>query len=264
MSATWPCCGPADGLVGDMVRCKFGGRAARPPNWEPDTSSRRSKRAFQWDYQGRLGVIPTGGGGLVVHEFDYRQENAIVYQKNGVTIRSWPAIHALDGPVSYALEWNGLKFVFGGDTVPNTWYARYAKNADLAIHECFPTPLQLMRKQRLSAQSALNVATSVHTVPAAFGMVMAEIKPRMAVAYHFFNDFDIRFPMYEGIRRTYQGPLTMATDLLVWNITKQDVRVRQVVINPDAWPAKPLTAPISLTPNCERRSARSWTRAGSM
>lgn len=201
------------------------------------------KRSFQWDYQGRLGVIPTGGGAMVVHEFDYRQENAIVYQKNGVTIRSWPAIHALDGPVSYALEWNGLKFVFGGDTVPNTWYARYARNADLAIHECFPTPPQLMRKQRLSAQSALNVATSVHTVPAAFGMVMAEIKPRMAVAYHFFNDFDIRFPMYEGIRRTYQGPLTMATDLLVWNISKHDVRVRQVVINPDAWPAKPLTPP---------------------
>jgi ribonuclease Z len=201
------------------------------------------REAFKWDYVGRLGVIPTNGGGLVVHEFDYRQENAIVYQKNGVTIRSWPAIHALDGPVSYALEWKGLKFVFGGDTVPNRWFARYARDADLAIHECFPTPPQLMEKQRLSAQSALNVATSVHTVPAAFGIVMDEIKPRMAVAYHFFNDFDIRFPMYDGIRRTYKGPLTMATDLLVWNITKQDLRVRQVVVNVDAWPAKPPTPP---------------------
>ncbi len=201
------------------------------------------RRAFEWDYRGRMGVIPTSGGELVVHEFDYRQENAIVYEKNGVTIRSWPAIHALDGPVSYALEWNGLKFVFGGDTVPNTWFTRYARNADLAIHECFPTPPQLMRKQRLSAQSALNVATSVHTVPAAFGLVMAEINPRMAVAYHFFNDFDIRFPMYEGIRRTYKGPLTMATDLLVWNVSKREVRVRQVVINPDAWPAPPLSPP---------------------
>lgn len=201
------------------------------------------KEAFQWDYKGRLGVIPTGGSRLDVHEFDYRQENAIVYEKNGVTIRSWPAIHALDGPVSYSLEWNGLKFVFGGDTVPNKWFARYAKNADLAIHECFPTPPQLMAKQRLSAQSALNVATSVHTVPAAFGLVMDEIKPRMAVAYHFFNDVDIRFPMYDGIRRTYKGPLTMATDLLVWNVTKRDIRVRQVVVNADAWPALPPTPP---------------------
>lgn len=201
------------------------------------------KEAYKWDYVGRMGVIPTGGGGLEVHEFDYRQENGIVYQKNGVTIRSWPAIHALDGPVSYSLEWNGLKFVFGGDTVPNKWFARYAKGADLAIHECFPTPPQLMAKQRLGARSALNVATSVHTVPAAFGMVMDEIRPRMAVAYHFFNDPDIRFPMYDGIRRTYKGPLTMATDLLVWNVTKRDVRVRRVIVNEDAWPAQPPTPP---------------------
>ncbi|MHC5540202.1 hypothetical protein ACYOEI_18440, partial [Singulisphaera rosea] len=201
------------------------------------------KDAFRWDYQGRLGVIPAGGGQLDVHEFDYRQENEVVYQRNGVTVRSWPAIHALDGPVSYSLEWKGLKFVFGGDTVPNRWFARYAKGADLAIHECFLTPPLLMAKQRLSAQSALNVATSVHTAPAAFGLVMEEIKPRMAVAYHFFNDFDIRFPLYEGIRRTYQGPLTMATDMLVWNVTKDEIRVREIIANPDAWPAEPLSPP---------------------
>ena len=50
-----------------------------------------------------------------------------------------PAIHILDGPVSFILEWNGLKFVFGGDTYPNKWYEEYAKDADLAIHECFIT-----------------------------------------------------------------------------------------------------------------------------
>jgi ribonuclease Z len=201
------------------------------------------KEAYTWEFKGRLGVIPQGGGGLEVHEFDYRGENAVVYRENGVTIRSWPAVHALDGPVSYALEWNGLKFVFGGDTVPNKWYLEYAKGADLAIHECFPTPPQLMEKEHLSAQSALNVATSVHTVPAAFAMVMNEVRPRMAVAYHFFNDFDIRYPMYDAIRRTYKGPLTMATDLLAWNITRRDIRVSQLVVDPASWAAKPRTPP---------------------
>ena len=43
-----------------------------------------------------------------------------------MTIRSWPAIHSLDGSVSYSLEWNGLKYVFGGDTYPNKWYMKYA------------------------------------------------------------------------------------------------------------------------------------------
>jgi ribonuclease Z len=201
------------------------------------------KDAFKWEYTSRLGVIPSGGDGLEVHEFNYRQENEVVYQKNGVTIRSWPAVHCIDGAVSYALEWNGLKFVFGGDTFPNKWYVKYGKDADIAIHECFPTPPQLMEKERLSAQSALNVATKVHTVPPAFAMVMAAIGPRMAVAYHFFNDFDIRYPIHDAIRQTYKGPLTMATDLLVWNVTKQDVRVRQVVVNGASWPAEPPTPP---------------------
>jgi hypothetical protein len=35
----------------------------------------------------------------------------------------------------------------------------------------------------------------------------------------------------------------MANDLLVWNVTKQEMRVRQVVVNAHAFPAEPPTAP---------------------
>jgi len=201
------------------------------------------KDTFSWDYSGRLGIIPTGGGDIKVTEFDYRQVNKVVYEKKGVTIRSIPAIHAIDGSVSYILEWKGLKFVFGGDTIPNQWYIKYAKDADFAIHECFLPPNLMMTKYGFSAQAALNVATGVHTPPASFGKVMSEIKPRLAVAYHFFNDFDTRYPIIEGIRRTYDGPLTMATDLLVWNVTKKDIRVRQVIVDDESWPAKSPTKP---------------------
>ena len=197
-----------------------------------------TKEAYHWDYTGRLGGIPTRGGDLVVHEFDYRNENEPIYEENGVTIRSWPAIHCLDGSVSYSLEWNGLKFVFGGDTEPNKWWVKYANDADVAIHECFMTPPLMMEKYGFSPQAALDVATGVHCVPAAFGKMMAEVKPRMAIAYHFFNDYDVRYAVYEGIRQTYDGPLSMATDLLVWNVTKDDITLRQVIVDEEAWPAK--------------------------
>ncbi len=209
----------------------------------------RLQEAYTWDHAGRLGVIPSGGGRISVNEFDYRQDNKVVYQRNGVTIRSWPAIHVFDGPVSFSLEWNGLKFVFGGDTVPNMWYAQHAKGADLAIHECFMTPPLMMEKYGFGPQAALNVATAIHTVPVAFGSVMAEVKPRMAVAYHFFNDFDTRYPILQGIRRTYDGPLTMATDLLVWNVTKDDLRVRQVIVDEEVWPAPSPTPPDKPNPS---------------
>ena len=241
--------GDLDALwVGGWTGGRHGGlHVWGPSGAKPETGTKycieHIKKAFTWDYTGRLGVIPTGGGGLDVHEFDYKQVNEVVYQENGVTIRSWPAIHCIDGAVSYGLEWNGLKFVFGGDTVPNEWYIKYAKGSDFAIHECFMTPDLMMEKYGFSPQAALNVATAVHCAPAAFGKVMAEVKPRMAVAYHFFNDYDTRFPIYQGIRKSYDGPLTMATDLLVWNITKDDIRVREAIVDENAWPAKSLTKP---------------------
>jgi ribonuclease Z len=101
----------------------------------------------------------------------------------------------------------------------------------------------MMEKYGFPPRAALTVATGFHTVPAAFGDVMSRVKPRLAVAYHFFNDFDTRYPIEEGIRRTYDGPLTMATDLLVWNITKDDIRVREAIVDEAAWPTPSPTPP---------------------
>ncbi len=67
------------------------------------------KMGYAWDLQTRAGALPDRGAKIEVHEFDFKQENEIVYQENGVIIRSWPAIHSLDGAVSYGLEWNGTE-----------------------------------------------------------------------------------------------------------------------------------------------------------
>jgi len=213
--------------------------------WGPsgDTPERGTKyalehlrKALTWDLDGRAGITDPRGYHLEVTEFDYKGMNQIVYEENGVTIRSYPAIHSLDGPVSFSLEWNGLKFVFGGDTYPNKWYDEYAKDADLAIHECFIAVPDMIAKFKFSPQSALAVGTQIHTSPEAFGKVMSRIKPRMAVAYHFFKDFDTTAAIYDGIRTTYDGPLSLAEDYMVWNITKDDIRVRLAIIDEDIWP----------------------------
>ncbi|MGB5923634.1 MAG: guanitoxin biosynthesis MBL fold metallo-hydrolase GntH, partial [Syntrophobacteria bacterium] len=112
-------------------------------------------KAYNWDNMTRLAALPSQPGKINVHEFDYKGENQVVYEKNGVTIKSWPAIHAGDGAVSYALYWKGMKVVIGGDTRPNTWYLKYAKDADVAIHEAFLTPEQLVTLYNQSPQSAL-------------------------------------------------------------------------------------------------------------
>ena len=204
-------------------------------------------KAYNWDAQTRNFVLSPKPGQITVKEFDYKAVNAVVYQENDVTIRTIPAIHAGDGPVSFILEYAGLKVVIGGDTFPNKWYIKHATNADLAIHETFLTPTDLVKFYGQSPAQALGVGTQIHTSPQAFGKVMSTIKPRHAVGYHFFNEQGTHDDILRGVLETYTGPLSLAVDNMVWNISKEAI-VERMVVSPDqAWsvagPNKPPSPP---------------------
>ncbi len=206
------------------------------------------QKAYAWDAASRLGNVNTVGLRMEVTEFDYKAVNEIIYQENGVTIRTIPAVHALDGSVSFTLEWNGLKLAFSSDTYPNKWWMEHTANSDLSIHECFSPPSIMIKKQKWSVGDALNVATQVHTSPAMFGKVMSLTKPRLAVAYHFFNDFDTQPQIMREIRQTYTGPVALATDYMVFNVTKDDIRVRMAIADEDVWPLPSLTKKLPANP----------------
>jgi ribonuclease Z len=189
------------------------------------------KAGWAWDLATRSGALPDAGAEIVVHEFDYKQINKVVYQENGVTIRSWPAIHSLDGSVSYSLDWNGLKYVFGGDTYPNKWYMEYAKGADVASHECFLPPKALAKYFGWDLGQATYVSTRIHTEPTAFGKVMSTLKPRLAVGYHSVQSPENNAAIMDGVRKTYDGPLALARDLMVINVTKDDIVVRMATVD---------------------------------
>lgn len=188
-------------------------------------------KAFAWDLQTRTGALPDKGAEIEVHEFDYKQGNEIIYQANDVTIRSWPAIHSLDGSVSYGLEWNGLKYVFGGDTYPNKWYIEYAKDADVASHECFLPPEALAAYFGWDLKQATYVSTRIHTEPQAFGKIMSEVKPRLAVGYHSVQSPENNQAINDDVRKTYDGPLALARDLMVINVTKDSIVVRMASVD---------------------------------
>lgn len=225
------------GVTGNRVKpLRVWGPSGNKPEYGTKHYIKYMKKAYTWDKASRLGNVDIRGLEIQVNEFDYKGENQIVYDENGVVIRSFPAIHGIDGSISYTLEWNGLKFAFSSDTYPNKWWMEYAQNSDLAIHECFAPPIILIEKQKFTPGAALNVGTQVHTSPEQFGKVMATIKPRMAVGYHFFNDFDTVPMVLEDVRKTYDGPLALANDYMVFNVDKDNVRVRMAVFDEDIWP----------------------------
>ncbi len=242
----------AGGIAGRFTPLRIWGPSGSRPELGTKAAIEAMEKMYLWDLEGRLGQTDVRGFATEVTEFDYRKVQ-VVYEENGVKITAFPAIHAIDGSVSYRLDWNGLSFVYSSDTYPNKWFIELAKDADLVVHECFIAVPDLVGGGSgynfgLTAEAALQVGTQIHTPPEAFGKVMSTVKPRMAVAYHFWTGMDSTPGVLERIRTTYGGPLTLARDYVTWNVTKDDIRVRMAIIDHESWnppaayPAEPVKA----------------------
>ncbi|MEJ2137423.1 MAG: guanitoxin biosynthesis MBL fold metallo-hydrolase GntH [Desulfofustis sp.] len=216
--------------AGRPVPLEVWGPSGQTPEMGTKYALEHFMKLYNWDYQTRAYKITPVPGQITAHEFDYKAENAVIYDRNGIVVRSIPAIHAGDGPVSFIIEYAGLKLVFGGDTSPNKWFVKYAKDADFVIHEAFATPEFFVKQYNQPPQLAWRACCEFHTSGQSFGKIMSTIIPRHAVAYHSFVDgfADLR----SGIRETYGGPLSMAEDMMVWNITKEKI-VERMAVSPD-------------------------------
>jgi len=224
-------------VMNRLVPLRVWGPSGATPELGTTAALEHMKKMYVWDIGTRSGVIDFRGGELQINEFPFDGINEVIYDENDVVIRSIPAIHGLDGAVSFILEWNGYKFVYGSDTYPNTWYIEHAKGADIAIHECFLPPTLLVEKQGFSPLEGLTVGTQGHTSPEQFGKVMAMVEPKLAVGYHFYNDFDIEPEVRDRVRKTYDGPLSLALDYMVWNVTRDGIRARMAVKDEEVWPS---------------------------
>jgi ribonuclease Z len=60
---------------------------------------------------------------------------------------------------------------------------------------------------------------------------MSALKPRMALGYHSVQSPENNAAITDGVRKTHDGPLTLARDLMVMNVTKDDIVVRMAVVD---------------------------------
>ena len=233
------------------------GPSGPEPRYGTEHFVRKQMESLIWDTETRLGLLPDAGAEVEVHEFDFKQ-TGIVYDRNGVVIKSFPAVHIYDGPVSFRLEWNGLCFVFSGGTTPSQFFVDNAQGADLLIHECFNTVQQLVERSGYPEKSAIGIGTMAHTSPEECGKVLALVEPRLAVAYHFFNDFDTAPEVERDIRKNYQGPLALAQDLMVFNVTKGKISTRLAITPTLVWPNKERRGDLGPTITKKRAVMSRW------
>jgi len=191
-------------------------------------------KAMAWDTASIRGVRPTTGCEAIAHEIPYDRKESI-YDSSGVTITSFPAIHALSGAVGFALEYGGQKVIFSGDTRPSKHVVEAATGADLLLHECFQSPKVYATVTGLPLETALKITGLAHTIPSQMGKILELTQPRMGALWHLDVTPGVD-AVFEEIGATYDGPVTVTQDFTVFNVTEEAVTVRQAQVNEAAPP----------------------------
>jgi ribonuclease Z len=201
------------------------------------------EKAAYWHTQSKRGYVPSGGMEIEAKEFDVSQvspENPriLVYEENDVKIYAFPVAHILIGAVGYRIEWNGLSMTFHGDGEPNTFEAEQAQGVDVFMHEAFLDGMTFHEKMNIPLREAQLIA-GAHSTPDRLGTLFDIARPKLGVAYHYFQDDETVDPFFENIRKTYAGPVVLAQDLTVINLTPEQIVIRQVQTDLLHWTPPP-------------------------
>ena len=121
-------------------------------------------------------ACPIGDGYEVeVNEFDFRDDNGICYDEDGVTIRHWQRSHTKDGASAYRLDWNGLSFVWTGDGRPDELSLELAKGVDVFVTEVQPDTANLQSlKFGMPPLMLMNTIDQAHSVHYAVGYMFEQ------------------------------------------------------------------------------------------
>ena len=181
-------------------------------------------------------ACPIGDGYEVeVNEFDFRDDNGICYDEDGVTVRHWARSHTKDGASAYRLDWNGLSFVWTGDGRPDELSLELAKGVDVFVTEVQPDTANLQAlKFGMPPVMLTNTIDQAHTVHYAVGYMFDKIQPRLAMVTHTSFDEELVPEIVAGIRHHYDGLFQFgAPDVVVVNVNKDSIWTRKAAI-PDA------------------------------
>ena len=163
--------------------------------------------------------------------FDFRDDNGVCYDKDGVVIRHWRRSHIQDGASAYRLDWNGLSFVWTGDGRPDELSLELAKGVDVFVTEVQPDTANL---QALKFGMPPIILTTRSTRPTAHITRSATCSTRSSRVSRWSRtsyDEELIPEIIAGIRVHYNGLFQFgAPDVVVVNVTKDAVWTRKAAI----------------------------------
>ena len=211
------------------------GGSSNEPAWGTARFVELIGQALAWDHASMAGFVPLSGSMASATEVPY-DRTEVIYERAGVTITSFPVIHALNGAVGYRLDYAGQSIVFSGDTTPTRTLVEAAQGTDLLIHETFLPPKAIADLMSMPLEAAIAIVNGAHTPAAAAGVVFDMVGPRMAAMWHCNVVDGYIESVFEGVHESWSGPATLCQDLTVFNVTAEAVTARQAQVDQVALP----------------------------
>jgi ribonuclease Z len=208
---------------------KEGMRIFGPSGDRPETGTAymidKMKEMLTWHLE-NFDHCPIGEGyNFDVHEFDYKDDNGICLQEDGLTVRHWGRSHVKNGASAFRVDWEeaGLSFVWTGDGRPDEATIEFAQGVDVFVTEGQADVPQLLNYKYGTPKEVLQFTIdSYHTPYYAAGYMMKRINPRVGVICHYSEEgagesiSEIR-AHWPGLF-IYGGP-----DIKVINVTKDRI-----------------------------------------
>jgi ribonuclease Z len=210
------------------------GPSGRTPELGTKYMVEHMKKMMVWHLE-NFDHIPIGDGYEVeVTEFDWKDENGVCYEQEGVTVRHWPRSHVKDGASAYRLDWEGpgLSFVWTGDGRPDSKTAKYAKGVDVFVSEGQLDTVSLQSIKFGAPQPILQyIIDTYHTPYYAAGYLMKEIQPRLGMVTHIEQSNELIAEAIAEIRVNWDGLFIFGyPDVMVVNVTKDAIWARMAAL----------------------------------
>ncbi|HTM92720.1 MAG TPA: MBL fold metallo-hydrolase [Flavisolibacter sp.] len=137
-------------------------------------------------------------------------QQGVVYEKNGVKVTAFEVDHFPVVPAfGYRIEYNGHSVVLSGDTRYSENLIKFAKGADLLIHEVVIAPDSLSK-----SDPQYNIVMH-HTTPEQAAKVFTAVHPKLAVYSHIVKiNGRTEEDIMKKTKANYSGEVIMGEDLM--------------------------------------------------
>jgi ribonuclease Z len=173
-------------------------------------------KAFSWDISTRSKEKNKADSGAFVNATNIKE--GFTWERNGIKVTPFTVRHAefIDSALGYRIDYAGHSVILSGDTRYSENLIRYAKGADVVIHE-----VAAANEHSMQTSPLINQILGFHSSPEDAGRVFEKINPKLAVYSHIVlltADPSVAPPIINDLiirtQKIYKGPLQVGEDLL--------------------------------------------------